>query len=75
MPRRPAEVVADVPLFLVPHVIRNRITASGNRFERAVVKKAFMHAYTVSIHTRPVKREYRKGKPAASTRAEASEND
>ncbi|HNX17395.1 MAG TPA: hypothetical protein PKM50_03590 [Methanoregula sp.] len=58
MPRRPAEVSPDVPLFLIPHVIRQRIRLYGDRVERVTVKKASHHFYTVSIRTWPVKREF-----------------
>ena len=58
MPRRPAEINPDVPLFLIPHVIQQRIRVHGEEVERVVVKKTRSHFYTVSIRTRPVNREF-----------------
>jgi hypothetical protein len=58
MPRRPAEVLADIPLFLIPHVILQRIRQVGEDLERVTVKRTRRHFYTVSIRTRPVKREF-----------------
>lgn len=58
MPRRPAEILADVPLFLIPHVILQRIRQFGDDLERVTVKRTHRHFYTVSIRTRPLKREF-----------------
>lgn len=58
MPRRPAELLADVPLFLIPHVILQRIRQFGDDLERVTVKRTHRHFYTVSIRTRPLKREF-----------------
>ncbi|MDD4485045.1 MAG: hypothetical protein PHD55_11865 [Methanoregula sp.] len=58
MPRRPTEVLADIPLFLIPHVILQRIRQVGEDLERVTVKRTRRHFYTVSIRTRPVKREF-----------------
>jgi hypothetical protein len=58
MPRRPAEILSDVPLFLIPHVILQRIRQVGEDLERVTVKRTHRHFYTVSIRTRPLKREF-----------------
>jgi len=58
MPRRPAEILADVPLFLISHVILQRIRQVGEDLERVTVKRTHRHFYTVSIRTRPLKREF-----------------
>ncbi|MDD4484489.1 MAG: hypothetical protein PHD55_08995 [Methanoregula sp.] len=58
MPRRPAEVLADVPLFLIPHVILQRIRQFGEDLERVAVTRTHRHFYTVSIRTRPINREF-----------------
>lgn len=58
MPRRPAEVQPDVPLFLVAHVIQQRIRTHGEELERVMVNRAHRHFYTVSVRTRPIRREY-----------------
>ncbi len=58
MPRRPAEVMEDVPLFLIPHVIMQKIRTSGEDLEGVAVKRTQRHFYTVSVRTRPIRREY-----------------
>ena len=58
MPRRPAEVQADVPLFLVAHAIQQRIRTCGEELERVIVTRTHRHFYTVSIRTRPIRREF-----------------
>jgi hypothetical protein len=59
MPRRPAEVMDDIPHYLIPHVIRQRIRSCGEELERAMVTRTHRHFYTVSVRTRPIQREYR----------------
>ena len=58
MPRRPAEVMEDIPLFLIPHVIMQRIRNCGEDLEGVAVKRTGRHFYTVSVRTRPVNREF-----------------
>jgi hypothetical protein len=58
MPRRAAEVQSDVPLFLIPHVIRQRIRICGEDLERVIVTRTHRHFYTVSVRTRPIRREH-----------------
>ena len=58
MPRRPAEVQADVPLFLVAHVIQQRVRTCGEELERVIVTRTHRHFYTVSVRTRPIRREF-----------------
>ena len=71
MPRRPTETEQCVPLFLVPHVLMKGIRNHGDEVEWAIVKKTRRHYYTVSIRSRPLKREFR-GTPAVPTGAENS---
>ncbi|MFZ0181947.1 MAG: hypothetical protein WAL62_02235 [Methanoregula sp.] len=58
MPRRPAELIPAVPLYLIPHVLMQRIREVGEELYRIAVKRTARHFYTVSVRTRPVKREY-----------------
>ena len=58
MPRRPAEIQSDVPLFLVAHVIQQRVRTCGEDLERVIVRRTHRHFYMVSVRTRPVKREF-----------------
>ena len=59
MPRRPTTTEDGVPLFLIPHVMMQGIRKHGEEVEWAEVRKTSHHYYTVSIRTRPVKREFR----------------
>ena len=68
MPRRPAEVMEDVPLFLIPHVIMQKIQTSGEDLEGVAVKRTQRHFYTVSVRSRPIRREYPVGAGGQETR-------
>jgi len=59
MPRRQTTTDRDIPLFIVPHVIMQRIRTHGENLERVIVRKSGSHYYNISIRTRPVKRELR----------------
>jgi len=63
MPRRPAVIRQDIPLYLVPHLVLQGVRSHGGELERVVVQKTRCHFYTVSIRTRPIKREL-KGRPS-----------
>jgi len=57
MPRRQTTIGRDIPLFIVPHVIMQKIRRHGENLERVIVRKSGSHYYNISIRTRPVKRE------------------
>lgn len=57
MPRRPAKIERDIPLFLIPHIVMRGVRDHGDELERLIVKKTRSHFYNVSIRTRPIKRE------------------
>jgi hypothetical protein len=57
MPRRPAIIEEDIPLLLIPHVVLRGVRAHGEGLERVVVRRTSRHFYSVSIRTRPIKRE------------------
>ena len=59
MPRRPIILKEDIPIFLVPEVIKKEISLHGGEVEFVLVKRTAHHFYTVRIRTRPVKREFR----------------
>lgn len=59
MPRRPADVLEKVPLFLIPSQIKKAIGKAGEELHHVVVKKAGRHFYNISVHSRSVKRELR----------------
>jgi len=72
MPRRPADVMEEIPLYLIPHVIMQKIRNCGEDLEGVAVKRTERHFYTVSVRTRPIRREYQAeraaGKPGGESR-------
>jgi len=71
MPRQPATVERDIPLFFVPHIVMWGIRTQGEELERGIVRKTRRHSYNVSIGTRSIKRELKRGKKYASGTPEA----
>jgi len=63
MPRRPAVIKRDIPLYLIPHLVLQGVRSHGGELERVVVQKTRCHFYTVSIRTRPIKRELKGRQP------------
>ncbi len=59
MPRRPAKIERDIPLYLIPDIVKRGVVTHGQTLERVIVSKTGNHFYNVSIRTRPVKRELR----------------
>lgn len=72
MPRRPATIERDIPLFLIPHIVMRGIRTHGEELERVIVRKTRRHYYNVSIRTRSIKRELKRGKKYASGIPEAN---
>ena len=58
MPRRRTENEGEVPLWLIPQVILQWIKKFGEELEWIRVKRTNHRYYTVSIRTRPTKREF-----------------
>jgi hypothetical protein len=59
MPRRPAKIERDIPLYLIPDIVKRGVVTHGQTLERVIVSKTGNHFYNVSIRTRRVKRELR----------------
>jgi hypothetical protein len=59
MPRRPAEIEYDIPLYLVPHIVARGIRKHGDTIEQVIIKTTHRHFYNVSIRTRPVRKEFK----------------
>jgi len=77
MPRRPAPVERDIPLFLVPHIAKRRVRTHGEDPEQNIVRRAGIHFYHVSIRSRPIKRELKRKKkhPSALPGAATGEEE
>jgi hypothetical protein len=59
MPRRPSKIERDIPLYLIPHIMKREVSTHGEELERVIVWKTGSHFYNISVRTRPVKRELR----------------
>jgi hypothetical protein len=59
MPRRPAKIERDIPLYLIPDIVKRGVVTHGSTLERVIVSKTRNHFYNVSIRTRRVKKELR----------------
>jgi hypothetical protein len=59
MPRRPAKIERDTPLYLIPDIVKRGVVTHGQALERVIVSKTRNHFYNVSIRTRRVKKELR----------------
>ena len=59
MPRRSAKIERDIPLYLIPDIVKRGVVTHGQTLERVIVSKTRNHFYNVSIRTRRVKRELR----------------
>jgi hypothetical protein len=51
-----------VPLFLLPHVVRQGIRKNGEELEWVMARRMNHHYYTVSIRTKPVNREFQRSR-------------
>ncbi|OPX62196.1 MAG: hypothetical protein A4E34_00595 [Methanoregula sp. PtaU1.Bin006] len=65
MPRRRTAHDVDIPLWLIPKVIYEWIRRFGEELEWIRVKRSELRFYTVSIRTRPIRREFRRVARAA----------
>jgi hypothetical protein len=68
MPRRPAKIERDIPLYLIPDIVKRGVVTHGETLERVIVSKTGNHFYNVSIRTRRVKRELRSAWSRPGTR-------
>jgi hypothetical protein len=75
MPRRTATIERDIPLFLIPHIVMRGVRTHGEDLDRVIVRKTGSHFYTVSIRTRPIKRELRGVRTDGGSREPARSGD
>lgn len=64
MPRRPTMTEERVPLFLLPHMVMRGIRTHGEELEWVMARRMSHHYYSVSIRTRPVRREFQRSRLA-----------
>jgi hypothetical protein len=65
MPRRPAAVIPEIPLFLIATVVSREVKKAGGELVRIVIKKVKGHCYDIFVHTRSVYRVLRPQVPRA----------
>ena len=79
MPRRPATIERDIPFFFISPRVMRGVRTHGGEPERVTVQETRSHFSTISIRTRPVKREFKgvkkdtPGSPKALTRGDGRE--
>ncbi len=61
MPRRPAKIERDIPLYLIPALVKREVNSHGGRLKGLVVRETRGHFYNISIRTKPIRRERRGG--------------
>ena len=57
MPRRPTKIERDIPLWLIPDIVKREVKTFGEELEGLNVHTTESHFYNIRIRTRPVKRE------------------
>ena len=74
MPRRPAKIVRDIPLCLIPGMVKRGVSIHGGRLKRVIVWESRSHFYNISIRTKPIRKE-RKGGSARCGEGEPTGRD
>jgi hypothetical protein len=59
MPRRPAKIECDIPLYLIPDIVKREVNTCGEELKWVIVRTTESHFYNIRIRTRPVRRELR----------------
>jgi hypothetical protein len=59
MPRRPTKTEREIPLYLVPAVVKREVSTHGEELDWVFVRKSGSHFYNIRIRTKPVRRELR----------------
>jgi hypothetical protein len=48
---------ADIPLFLLPQIVKEQVRKTGDKIYRISVKRTHWHRYNVSVRTKSLPRE------------------
>ena len=59
MARQPTKIERDIPLYLIPDIVKREVSTHGEDLDWVFVRKTGSHFYNIRIRTRPVKRELR----------------
>jgi len=68
MPRRPTKTEQDIPLWLVPDIVKREVRTNGEELDWVFVRKTGSHFYNIRIRTKPVRRELRSAWARPGTR-------
>ena len=59
MSRKPTKVERDIPLYLIPDIVKREVRTHGEDLDWIWVRTTGSHFYNIRIRTRPVRRELR----------------
>ena len=77
MSRRPTKIERDIPLYLIPDIVKREVSTHGEELDWVFVRTTGSHFYNIRIRTRPVRRELRSSwaRPRIRERPEGEKND
>lgn len=59
MSRKPTKVERDIPLYLIPDIVKREVRTHGEDLDWIWVRTTGSHFYNIRIRTRPIRRELR----------------
>jgi hypothetical protein len=68
MARQPTKVERDIPLYLIPDIVKREVRTNGEDLDWVFVRKTGRHFYNIRIRTKPVRRERRSSRTRTMTR-------
>lgn len=68
MARKPTKVERDIPLYLIPDIVKREVRTHGEELDWIWVRTTGSHFYNIRIRTRPIRRELRSAWSRPGTR-------
>ena len=68
MSRRPTKTERDIPLWLIPDIVKREVRTNGEGLDWLFVQKTGSHFYNIRIRTKPIRRELRSAWARSRTR-------
>jgi hypothetical protein len=59
MSRRPTKIEQNIPLYLIPDIVKREVRTHGEDLDWVFVRKSGSHFYNIRTRTKPVRRELR----------------
>ena len=59
MSRKPTKIERDIPLYLIPDIVKREVRTHGEELDWIWVRTTGSHFYNTRIRTRPIRRELR----------------